>query len=252
MPGDGFGIPPDRLDDKGRPSVIPREQPLCVVKAEARPPSLYKPCRVRLRFPFLVSRFPQQVPQSPVYITCAPLTDSLSGKLNGRRDGRMRRYTGQPAQLIGAEAQHIVEAGIGAIELQGTVELPLAPEYARRELVGEPAVAFGETLQVAVSSIGEWRAGAYVAENLQSRPASGGCFLNPASPAWGKTASRLRGAASGPRARRRGPRWSPGAWPAPSPPDPAPRRSPCSSGSRPRLAPSSRTRRTRCLRPRPR
>src|SRR2546426_6753313 len=92
----------------------------------------------------------------------------------------MRRHTGQPAQLVGAESQHIVEAGIGAIELQGTVELPLAPEHARRELVGEPAVAFGETLQVAVSSIGEWRAGAYVAENLQSRPASGGCFLNPA------------------------------------------------------------------------
>jgi hypothetical protein len=95
----------------------------------------------------------------------------------------MRRHAGQPAQLIGAESQHIVEAGIGAIELQGAVELALAAEHARRELVGEPAVALGEPLQVAVSSIGEGRAGAYFAENLQSRPASGGCFLNPASPA---------------------------------------------------------------------
>ena len=68
--------------------------------------------------------------------------------------------------MIGAEAQHIVEAGIGAIELQGAVEVALAAEHARRELVGEPAVAFGETLQVAVSGIGEWRAGAHVAENL--------------------------------------------------------------------------------------
>src|SRR6267143_1372888 len=179
-----------------------------------------------------------EVAQRPVYITGARLSHRLSGKLNGRGDSRMRRHAGQPAELIGAEAQHVVEAGIGAIELQRAVQLALAAEYARRELVREPAIALGEALQVAVSGIGEGRAGAYFAENLQSRPASGGCFLNPASPAWGKTASRLHGAACGRRDRPRDLRSSPGASPAPSRSGPARPRSPCSSGSRRRLAPS--------------
>jgi hypothetical protein len=94
----------------------------------------------------------------------------------------MARHAGQPAQLIGAEAEDVVEAGIGAIELERAVELPLAAEHARRELVGEPAVALGEALEVAVSGIGERRAGAYVAEDLQSRPAGGSCRLNPVAP----------------------------------------------------------------------
>jgi len=95
----------------------------------------------------------------------------------------MSGYPRQPAQLVGAEAEHVVEAGVGAIELQGAVELALAPQHAGRKLVGKAAVALGEALEVAVSSIGEGRAGAYVAENVQSRSAGGGCFLNPASPA---------------------------------------------------------------------
>src|SRR6267378_4682623 len=124
-----------------------------------------------------------------VHVARAPLADRLSGQFDRRRHSRMRRHTGQPAQLIGAEAEDVVKAGIGAIELERAVELALPAEHARRELVGEPAVTLGEALQVTISSIGERRAGAHFAENLQSRPASGGCFPNPASPAWGKTAS---------------------------------------------------------------
>ena len=179
-----------------------------------------------------------QFAQRMVHVTRAPLADGLAREFNGRRDSRMRRHARQPAQLIGAEAKDVVKARIDAVQLQGAVELALAAEHAGRELVREPAVALGEPLEMAVASIGEERAGAYFAEDLQSRPASGGCCLNPASPAWGKTASRLHGAASGPRERRRGLRSSPGAWPGPSRPDPARPRSPCSSGSHPRLAPS--------------
>src|SRR6266550_4514912 len=150
----------------------------------------------------------------------------------------MCRYPRQPAQLIGAEAEHVVEAGVGAIELQGAVELALAPQHAGRKLVGEAAVALGQAGEVVVARLGERRTGSYGAENLESRPTSGGCFLNPASPAWGMTASPLRAAASGRRDTRPGQRSSRDASPAPSRPGPGRRRSPCSSGSRPRLAPS--------------
>jgi len=44
----------------------------------------------------------------------------------------MRRHAGQPAQLIGAEAEDVVEAGIGAAEVEGGVELALAAQYSRR------------------------------------------------------------------------------------------------------------------------
>src|SRR2546425_11051334 len=109
-----------------------------------------------------------------VHVTRAPLADGLSRKFDRRRDSRMRRHARQPAQLIGAEAKDVVKAGIGAVQLQRAVELALAAEHAGRELVRESAVALGEPLEVAVASIGEERAGAYFAENLQSRPASGG------------------------------------------------------------------------------
>jgi len=42
----------------------------------------------------------------------------------------MRRDTRQPAQLIGAEAEDVVEAGIGAVELERRVQLALAAQHA--------------------------------------------------------------------------------------------------------------------------
>src|SRR5256885_16139746 len=106
-----------------------------------------------------------------VHIARAPLADGLARKFNGRRDSRMRRHARQPAQLIGAEAKDVVKAGIGAVQLQRAVELALAAEHAGRELVRESAVALGQPLEVAVASIGEERAGADLAGDLQSRPA---------------------------------------------------------------------------------
>ena len=83
------------------------------------------------RFPFLVSRFPKQVPQGSVHEARDPFADCLPGELNGSGHRRMRRHAGQPAQLIGAEAEDVVEAGIGAAEVEGGVELALAAQYPR-------------------------------------------------------------------------------------------------------------------------
>jgi hypothetical protein len=100
----------------------------------------------------------------------------------------MRRHPRQPAELVGTKAQHVVEAGIGAVQLEGGVQLALAPEHAGRQLVGEAAIALGEPGEVAVAGIGQRCPRPNRAENLESRPTGGGCFLNPTSPWWGTTA----------------------------------------------------------------
>ena len=75
---------------------------------------------------------PGEFAQRLVHITRAPLPDSLPCQFNGSRHRGMRRHAGQPAQLIGAEAEDVVEAGIGAAEVEGGVELALAAQYPRR------------------------------------------------------------------------------------------------------------------------
>src|SRR5439155_19593570 len=164
-----------------------------------------------------------QSPQRMVDIPRTSLAHGLSSQFDRRRHRRMRRYSRQPAQLISAEAQHVVEAGIGAVELECAVQLALAAQHARRQLVGQAAIAFGQSLEVTITRVGEWCAGANFAENLEGRATRGGWAgsLNPASPWSEMTASRLRGAACSPPEKRRDPRSSPGASRAPSPPDPA-------------------------------
>src|SRR5512145_1572063 len=114
-----------------------------------------------------------QSTQCMVHIPRTRLSDSLSGKLNSGRDRRMGRHARQPAQLIGAEAEHVVEAGIGAIELECTIQFALATQYAGRELVGETAVAFGETGEVPIAGIRQGCPRSHGAENLESRTACG-------------------------------------------------------------------------------
>jgi len=75
---------------------------------------------------------PGEFAQRLVDISGAPLTNSLPGEFNGSRHRGMRRHAGQPTQLIGAEAEDVVEAGIGAAEVEGGVELALAAQYPRR------------------------------------------------------------------------------------------------------------------------
>ena len=181
-----------------------------------------------------------QVSQRPVDIAGAPFANRFSRKLDRRRDGSVRRYARQPAQLISAEAQDIVEPGIGAVEFQRGIQLALVAQHARGQLVGEAAIALDEAAEVAVTRVCERLAGANFAENLEGRaPRGGGArSLNPTSPWSEMTASRLRGGACGRRGRRCGPRSSRDAWRGPSPRDPARPRWPCSSGCHPRLAPS--------------
>ena len=181
---------------------------------------------------------PRQFAQRMVHIPRNRFAHRLSGKFNGRRDRRMRRHARQPAELIGAEAQHVVETGIGTVELERGVELALAAEHAGRQLVCEAPVALGEACEVAVAGVRQWRSRPDRAENLERRASRGSCFLNPASPWSGMTAWRLRGAAYGRRGRPPGRRSSRDASRSPWQRDPARPRSRCSSESRPRPAPS--------------
>src|SRR3989442_1365683 len=214
-------VPTRRLEGELGLCVVPLHQSFCFGRSESISPTPHKP--VGMRRPDTRHLVPDtcQFAQRMVHVTGALLADSLSGKFDRRRDSRMRRHARQPAQLIGAEAKDVVKAGIGAVQLQRAVELALAAEHAGRELVRESAVALGEPLEVAVAGIGEGRAGADFAENLQSRPASGGLCPYPASPPWGGTASRLLGAASRPRERPAGPPSAPRPRPAASRPGPA-------------------------------
>lgn len=118
----------------------------------------------------------------------------------------MRRDPRQPAQLVGAKAKHVVQAGIGTVELERCIQLALAAQHAGGQLVGEAAVALGEPGEVAVARIRKGRSRPDCAENLESRPSGGGCFLNPASPWWEMTASRPRAWAYDRRDRRHVPR----------------------------------------------
>jgi len=67
----------------------------------------------------------------------------------------MARHARQPAQLVGAETENIVQAGIGAIELEDCVQLALAAQDAGAQLVGQTPVALRQTLEVAVACIGQ-------------------------------------------------------------------------------------------------
>ena len=62
-----------------------------------------------------------------------------------------------------------METGIGAVELECAVQLALAAQHARGQLVGEAAIAFGQSLEVTITRVGEWCAGANFAENLEGR-----------------------------------------------------------------------------------
>ena len=77
-------------------------------------------------------------------------------------------------QLVRAESQHVVEAGIGAIELERGIQLTLATEHAGRQLVRQAPIAFGEPGEVAIARISQRCTGAHGAENLEGRATRGG------------------------------------------------------------------------------
>ena len=58
-------------------------------------------------------------------------------------------------QLVGAEAQDIVETGIGALQVERVVQLALAAQHAGRQLVREAAVTLGESREMPVARVRE-------------------------------------------------------------------------------------------------
>src|SRR5213594_2777871 len=175
-----FETPSCRLNDQRRPRVVPSDKAISLRLSIARGPTLDDPIGMcRRPVPHLPSPLPTKVSQRSVYVRGAPLANRLSGEFDGGRNSRMRWYPRQLAQLIRAEAQHVVEPGIGAVELQRGVQLALVTQHAGGQLVGEPTIPLGEPVEVAVTRGCERFAGANFAENLESRAT---CVLNPASP----------------------------------------------------------------------
>jgi hypothetical protein len=81
----------------------------------------------------------------------------------------MRRNAGQPPQLVGAKSQHVVKAGIGAVQVEEPVQVALPAQYPRRQLVGETPVALGKSGEVAIARSHQRYTGAHGAENLEGR-----------------------------------------------------------------------------------
>ena len=69
------------------------------------------------------------------------------GEVDAGGNRGVRGDSGERAQLVDAESQDIVEPGIDVPEIEGGVELLLPAEHARRQLVGETAIAGFESLQ---------------------------------------------------------------------------------------------------------
>ena len=61
------------------------------------------------------------------------------------------------AQLVSAEAEDVMQASVGALQIQCVVQLALAAQHAGRQFVRESAIPFGESGEVAIARVGERR-----------------------------------------------------------------------------------------------
>ncbi len=126
-----FERPPRRLYDQRRARVVPVEELARFLCPEPGFPAGDEPIGMGFFCSPLPAPRSHKLSKRMVDVSGAPLADGLSRKFDGSRDGRMRRHARQPTQLIGAETQDVVQARIGAVQLQGAVEFALAAEHAR-------------------------------------------------------------------------------------------------------------------------
>src|SRR2546426_1115553 len=181
---------------------------------------------------------PRELAQRLVHEARRGFARDLARERHARGHGGVGGDAIEGAQLIGAEAQDVVEAGIGSGEGKAEVELGPPAQHACGELVRQATIPLGEAREVAIARGRERGAATHRPEQLERRPARGRRFLNPASPRRARTAAPPRGAASGPPGKPRGPPRPRVAWRAPWRRDRAPPRVPRSSGCRPRPAPA--------------
>ena len=165
------------------------------------------------------------------------LLAGLAGQLDAGRDGGVGGDPLQPAQLVRAQPQDVVQPWIGVAEIERVVERPAPAQHPGRQLVGQAPVALRQHAHGAIARVRERRPGADGAQNIQGRATRGGRPLNPASPRAVTTAWRRRAAASAPPETRPVPPRPRGAWHGPWRRGPARRPAPCSSGCRPLPAP---------------
>jgi hypothetical protein len=86
----------------------------------------------------------------------------------------MGRHSAQEPKLVGAKTQHVVQALIGPVQVEGVVQLALLAKHSRGQFVGEPAITLGESGQVAVAGCFQGRARADITKNLEGRATRGG------------------------------------------------------------------------------
>jgi len=139
-------VPPRGLKRQRRFCIVPGQQALRVVRAETVRPPGDQPGRVGRTCSRLPAPCYGELSQRLIHEPRRALARRFPGELHAGRDGGVARDAGQAAQLVRAEAQHIVEAGIGAPEVERAVELGLAAQHAGGELVGEAAVALARSL----------------------------------------------------------------------------------------------------------
>jgi len=231
--------PPGRLYGEGRPGVVPGYEARRLGRPERASPPGDEPSRVRplTRFPCPVSRFPYQTSERLVHVAGRVLADRLAREIHAGGHRGVGRHARLGTQLVCAEPEDVVEAGVRPRQLELPVECRLAAEHPGGELVGESPIPLVERSEMPVACRREGCAGSDRVEDLQRRAPGGGGVPNPASPRAARTARRPPSSACDRRDRRPVPLPPPGASPAPLRRDRAPRRGRCSSGCRPRPAP---------------
>ena len=199
--------PAHGLERERRPGVVPGDEPCGLVDTEIVAPASQEPLRMGGSCSPLPARRFRELPERLVHVPRAAFTRDLPRQLHARRNRRIGRHARQRPQLVGAEPQHVVEAGIDGLERERPIELGPASQDTGRELVREPSVPLDEMRERPVASRLKGGSHAHRVEDLQCRAASGSRVLNPAFLRAAKRARRPRVWACDrrgrPRARRR-------------------------------------------------
>jgi hypothetical protein len=124
----------------------------------------------------------RQFPQRLIDVSRSCFPRGLTGELDARGHCSVMGDAGQAAELVQTQAKDIVEARVGLSERQRAVEGGPAAQHAGGELVGETAVALGQTGEGAVAGVPEGGPGADSVEHGQRGASRGSRSLNPASP----------------------------------------------------------------------
>ena len=244
-----------RLEHEAGPTVVPLQEPAGLVRAEAPEPALHQPRRVRMPlgqlrrglgrprvFRRLERRLCSEAPQHRVHEPAGAWPAALPRERHAGVHRGVGRHAVERDELVGAEPEEILEPGWhfaqsrvtnGASRASSALwrrSTPAAISCASRRSVSSRLPSAPSSAASSGRPARTWaRSSARPAAEpaLCSRPSSPACVTR-ACPAPGSTARRSPAAACARRGTPPGRRPPRTASPAPSRPDPAPRRARCS------------------------